>query len=96
VSIAYNSLLDPINQRPNLGMLVRLFRNDKLVYTSPEITVDTTYQTNMAELVLAGTVHLSNDLEPGNYYLQLVLYDRLSMEKEPRMAIQWLDFDVVK
>jgi VWFA-related protein len=96
LSLAYNALLDPLNHRPDLIMQARLFHNDKVFYTSPEISVDTTNQTDLTQVVVAGNVHLASDLEPGNYYLQLVLFDRLSAVKQPRMAIQWLDFDVVK
>ena len=39
--------------------------------------------------------YISNVLEPGNYYLQLVVTDRTQKE-EQGSVVQWIDFEIVK
>ena len=35
------------------------------------------------------------DLEPGNYYLQVVITDKAAKNKQPPVT-QWVDFEIVK
>jgi VWFA-related protein len=95
VCAIYNALLDPARGLPNLVMQARLFRDDKSVYSSPEMTVDTSDQTDLTHLVAPGVVRLSSSLEPGTYFLQVVVTDMLAREKQ-EPVMQWIDFEVVK
>jgi hypothetical protein len=38
---------------------------------------------------------LPPDLEPGNYYLQVVITDIAARDKQPPIT-QWVDFEIVK
>jgi len=38
---------------------------------------------------------LGNDLQPGDYALQLIVTDKLAKE-ESRVVGQWIDFEIVK
>ena len=38
---------------------------------------------------------LGNDLQPGDYALQLIVIDRLAKE-DSRVGSQWIDFEIIK
>jgi hypothetical protein len=40
------------------------------------------------------SVRLTPDLEPGNYYLQVVVFDKTIDKQVP--ATQWVQFEIVK
>jgi VWFA-related protein len=83
------------NASPNLTMQTKLFRDGKSVKSTPETTVDTTNQSDPNRLLITNVMRLSPDLEPGNYYLQVVVTDKAAGPKQPP-AIQWVDFEIVK
>jgi hypothetical protein len=73
----------------------RLFREGKNVYSGLEQPVPTTNQPDPNRLFVNGALKLSADLEPGNYYLQVVITDKAAKKKvEP--VVQWIDFEIVK
>ena len=83
------------NASPNLTMQTKLFRDGKSVKSTPETNVDTTNQSDPKRLLITNVMRLSPDLEPGNYYLQVVVTDKAAGPKQPP-AIQWVDFEIVK
>jgi VWFA-related protein len=93
--VIYNGAIDAASRRPQLTMLARLFHDGKIVQTSPLMSVDATNQPDLARIITAGLVQLNTDLEPGKYFLQLVVSDPLSKDKQGE-AMQWIDFEVVK
>jgi hypothetical protein len=40
-------------------------------------------------------MRLTSDLEPGDYYLQVVITDKAAKDKRTAVT-QWVDFEVVK
>ena len=46
-------------------------------------------------MVAKGVVRLERELEPGSYFLQLVVSDPFAREKQAE-AMQWIDFEIVK
>jgi VWFA-related protein len=76
-------------------METKLFRDGKVVYSGPEIPIQTTGQPDPDRVVVSGKVRLSPDLEPGYYYLQVVITDKDSKGK-PVPVMQWIDFEAVK
>jgi len=46
-------------------------------------------------MIITNVMRLTPDLEPGNYYLQVVITDKAAKDKEPP-ATQWVDFEIVK
>ena len=90
----YNAILDPATQRPQIAMQANLYREGKRVLTGPTLSVDATNQNDLQRLPVSSLMRLTPDLEPGNYYLQLLATDLLSKEKE-NQAIQWMDFEIV-
>jgi hypothetical protein len=98
-------LLDPVSQKPSLSIQSKLFHDGKLVFTYPDIQVDTANQPDLRRIRVNLQYRLSADLEPGHYHLQLAVSDNLlqtkDTDKEKKKdkkppAIQWVDFEIVK
>ena len=83
------------NGSPNLLMQTKLFRDGKAVKSSVESAVDVTNQPDPGRMLITNVMRLTPDLEPGNYYLQVVITDKTAKDKEPP-ATQWVDFEIVK
>jgi VWFA-related protein len=79
----------------NLVMNTRIFRDDKVVYSGPEVPISAANQTDLSRLFVNSVLKLGPDLEPGNYYLEVVVTEKDTKEKaEP--VIQWIDFQIEK
>jgi VWFA-related protein len=76
-------------------METKLFRDGKIVYSGPEMPIQTAGQPDPDRVVASSKVRLSPDLEPGYYYLQVVLTDKDAKSKA-LPVVQWIDFEVVK
>jgi len=56
---------------------------------------DPSQQKDLTRIVAGGSLLLGNDLQPGDYALQLIVTDKLAKE-ESRVVGQWIDFEIVK
>jgi VWFA-related protein len=90
VYVIYNAL-----QFAKPVMETKLFRDGKIVYSAPEVPVQTGGQPDPERVLVSGKVPLGRDLEPGFYYLQVVITDKDAKDKA-LPVIQWIDFEVVK
>ncbi len=77
-----------------LVMQARLFRDGKNVYTGTEVPIEVGNQPDPNRLLVNGSVKLSPDLEVGNYFLQIVIFERDDKKKAPRV-VQWVDFEIM-
>ena len=93
--VVYNANINPATQLPDLMMETKLFRDGKSVGTSLPAVIDAKNQSDLSRLFLNSAVRLTPDLEPGNYYLQVVITDKAARNKQPPIT-QWVDFEVVK
>lgn len=93
--LIYNAAINPATQLPSLTMQARLYRDGKPVGTGMETAVNVGKQADLARLFTTGSVKLDRNLEPGDYYLQVVVTDKISRDKEPS-STQWVDFEIVK
>jgi VWFA-related protein len=91
-----NSLLDPVSQQPSLLIQTKLFRDGKQVFTFSDIQVDTANQPDLNRIRVNLQFRLAADLEPGHYYLQLTVTDKVPKTKPPPAVVQWSDFEIVK
>jgi hypothetical protein len=91
----YNAVVDQTTHLPKVVLQVQLFREGKQVLSSPIMPVDASNQSDLARLIATGVLRLNPDLEPGNYFLQLIATDLLTSDKQAP-AIQWIDFEIVK
>jgi len=76
-------------------METKLFRDGKVVYSGPEMAIQVAGQPDPDRVVVSSKVRLSPDLEPGYYYLQVVITDKEAKSKAPPV-VQWIDFEIVK
>jgi len=90
VYVIYNAL-----QFAKPVMETKLFRDGKVVYSGPEVPIQTAGQPDPERVLVSGKVPLSRDLEPGFYYLQVVITDKDAKGKA-LPVMQWIDFEVVK
>jgi VWFA-related protein len=93
--LIYNAALNPATQLPNLVLQARLFRDGKPVGTGMETAVSVGKQADLARLFTTGSVKLDRNLEPGDYFLQVVVTDNVSRAKAPS-STQWIGFEIVK
>lgn len=82
------------NASPNLMAQPKIFRDGKTVKVPPAIPIDVTNKAETGPVLASGVFRLTPDLEPGNYYLQVVIYDKTKDKQVP--VIQWVDFELVK
>jgi VWFA-related protein len=83
------------NQPPNLTTQIRLFRNGELVLDGKPNPFNTKGQTNFGKMSFRGAFALGNQMETGDYVLQIVLIDNLQKEKR-KLATQWVQFEVIE
>lgn len=82
------------NASPTLTQRTRLSRDGKTVLSNPDTPIDVTNKDELGRILTTGSVRLA-DLEPGNYYLQVVITDKAAKNKQVPLT-QWVDFEVVK
>lgn len=92
--VIYNAAIDPATRLPNLTMETRLYRDGKRI-KDEQIPIDVKNQVDPSRLFINSAVRLSSNLEPGDYYLQVVITDKAASDKQPPIT-QWVDFEVVK
>lgn len=80
----------------NLIMDVKLFRDDKNVHSGPQTPIAVSDQSDQSRVAVNGVVRLTPELEPGNYYLQIVITDKDAPAKKVAPVIQWVDFEIAK
>ncbi|HZI62673.1 MAG TPA: hypothetical protein VFD62_18325, partial [Pyrinomonadaceae bacterium] len=93
--VVYNAVIDAVLRRPNLVIESKLFRDDKRVYSYPGFTLDPGPQPDLERIFVSQVLRLGANLEPGHYYLQLAITDKLIKDKEQPPVIQWVDFEIV-
>lgn len=89
----YNAVVDRSSHQPLLTIQTRLLHDGKVISSGPPLKLDPGNQTDFTTIVAKGIVHLSSDLAPGKYFLQLIVVDALAKQKQNE-ATQWIDFEV--
>ena len=80
----------------NLVMQTKLFRDGKEVFAGPEEPVKApANQTDLSRVIATGAVRLPPELEPGNYYLQVLVMEA-DGKKKVAPVVQWVDFEIEK
>jgi VWFA-related protein len=93
--VVFNAAINPATQLPDLTMETKLFREGKAVGTSLPTAIDAKNQSDLSRLFVNSAIRLTPDLPPGNYYLQVVITDKATKDKQPPVT-QWVDFEIVK
>lgn len=89
----YNSSAN--GQSPQLTSQIRIFRDGKLIFTGEPTPVSIAGQSDLKRLTSMGRLQLGRDMVPGEYIYQVIVTDASDKQK-PRVASQWIDFEVVK
>ena len=71
------------NAASNLVMQAKLVRDGKIVKTGPQTPIEVAKQTELDRLFVTSALPLSADLEPGSYYLQVVVTGKTAKDKQP-------------
>jgi VWFA-related protein len=74
---------------------IRVFRDGKLFFQGKPTPLDTTGQKDLQHLSASGAFNLGNQMETGNYVLQLIVTDNAPGAK-PRIATQFSEFELVE
>src|ERR1041385_7677085 len=95
---AYNlyNAANESGQLRNLVMNAMLFRDGKNVYSGPEIPIAASDPKDLNRVFTNGRIKLTPDLEPGNYYLQVVVTDKDAPKNKAVPVVQWIDFEIEK
>ena len=93
--VIYNAAIDSATHSPSLVMETNLFRDGKIVKSNAGVPITGANQPDLTRLVISGAMRLQEDLEPGNYYLQVVITDKVTKDKQPSVT-QWISFEIVK
>jgi len=88
---AYNTRIDSATGRPQLTMQVRLFRDNQQVFASQNLNV--MGQPGVKRVVAMGHLQLGQNLTAGDYILQVIVTD-VAGKNKPRVASQWIVFEV--
>jgi hypothetical protein len=81
-------------REPRVEMEVRLFRGGATEPVFDSTVLPVSVKT-LAKNYLDGRMRLGKEIEPGDYMMQLTVYDRLAPQKK-QAAIQWTNLTVVK
>ena len=87
----YNAKLDAKKQ-PNLQTQMRLYRDGKLILNGAAKPLDSSGQTDLARISINSAIALAEQMQPGEYILQIVVTD---ISAKRAVANQWIDFEVV-
>lgn len=93
--VIFNARRAPSNNLPQLKIQLRVFRDSQQVWTGDAPQPDAGKQADATRLVATGRLEITQEMQPGEYILQVVVTDTLA-GNQYSTAAQWIDFEVVK
>jgi VWFA-related protein len=81
------------NHKTAIESVVRLFHENKLLFTGNPMVEDCSGQTDLKHIITGGRLQLGSTMESGNYTLQLIVQDRLA-DKKHNKASQYINFEI--
>ena len=75
-------------------MQMRLLREGQPMFTGKVVSLDVSKEVNPKRVSTGGRLRLGPDLTPGNYVLHVAVKNTTD-PKKPRVASQWIDFEIV-
>jgi hypothetical protein len=91
----YNARSKGAGAQPQLSSQVRLFRDGRQLFAGKTMPIEIGEQRDMKRLLAGGRMKLGAGAVPGEYVLQIVVTDTSPGER-PRVASQWIDFEIVE
>ncbi|MGI9034715.1 MAG: VWA domain-containing protein [Pyrinomonadaceae bacterium] len=92
--VIYNARLDS-SKTSHLQVQTRLFRDGKIVLQGSPVLLNVNGQNDLRRIESSNAVMLGTDLQPGDYILQLIVFDSLA-EGKNQIATQSIDFEIVE
>lgn len=89
--IIYNAQADANSP---VQMQMRLLREGKPVFNGKVVSLDVSKERNAKRISTGGRLRMGPDLTPGDYVLQVIVKNTTD-PKRPRVASQWIDFEIV-
>ena len=95
---AFNAKSDAATGKPKLEMEVRLYKENKKIFASSPLTVTIPADVSKTggAIPAMGKIKIPSGMEPGDYSVVVILYDRLTEDKKAQTAVQWIDFTLAK
>ena len=93
--MTYHASINPATQLPDLMMETKLLRDGKIIGPPTKTAIEIKNQSDLSRLFVNGVFRLAPDLEPGNYFLEVTITDKVSREKQSS-STQWVGFEIVK
>jgi hypothetical protein len=90
----YNARLSKKTGKAQLKTQLKLYRDEKLIFTGDELAFSPVDDTDPKRLLGAGVVQIKAGMPPGAYVIQIIVTDLLDKGKE-KIASQWIDFELV-
>jgi VWFA-related protein len=94
--VIFNSRIDKATGQPQLKTQVKIFQNEKEIFTGKENAYKPDNATDLKRLPFTGGVELGTALPPGEYVLQIIVTDTPLAKEKRRVQTKWLDFEIVK
>jgi hypothetical protein len=91
----YKARVDSITHLPQLTSQTKIYRDGKVIYTGAAVPISAADQPDLQRITNGSRIQLGSDFPEGEYVLQIIVADNLVKEK-PRVAVQWIDFEIVK
>ena len=91
--VIYNANVE--GRSAQLSTQTRIVRDGKIVLTGDPIALSLQGQTDLQRIATASLLQIGSELTPGDYVFQIIVTDSSDKQK-PRVASQWIDFEVVK
>jgi hypothetical protein len=88
----YNAVVE--GRPAQLTSQIHIFRDGKMVFTGDPAPLNFQGQTDPQHFVNAVRFQIDSKMEPGDYVFQVIVTD--SAKQKPRVATQWIDFEVVR
>lgn len=80
-------------KQTNLEAIVKIFHGNRLLFTGKPNKIDSSQQLDLKHIIAGGSLQLKNEMEPGDYALQIMVKDHLA-EKKYNTAVQYMSFEV--
>jgi VWFA-related protein len=90
----YNAKPD-LSKKPNLTTQIRVFRGGKMILEGKQTPLELNGQTDFQHIKFVSAITLPNQIETGDYILQVIAFDNLVKEKR-KIASQVVQFEVLE
>lgn len=80
---------------PKLLSQLKIFQNGKMIMEGSASPIQTQGQSNLQRISVFNAITLGNDLPPGDYALQVIVYEDQA-KKKSQIASQSIDFEIVQ